>query len=177
MASSRRTRKCKNKADSFFYIFSIYALTRQRRNISLFVKRAYKAYQEKKWVPQIVCHNCEEMLRDWTKRKQKGLSFGIPMVWREPKEHLTDCYFCLANTKGIRKKNWLNISYSCIPSDIRPVFHSDKFPPPVFNCFVSSEDEETKSEEEHMEMEYKRTDTESEGSSTESKKAVSQQFN
>ena len=42
---------------------------------------------------------------------------------------------------------------------------------------MSSEDEETEPEKEHMEMEYKRTDTESEGSSTESKKAVSQQFN
>ena len=44
MASSSRTRKCKNKADSFCYICGIYTLTRQRRNISLFVKRAYKAY-------------------------------------------------------------------------------------------------------------------------------------
>ena len=44
---------------------------------------------------------------------------------------------------------------------------------------MSSEDEERaeESEEEHMEMEYQRTDTESEDSSTESKKAVPQQFN
>ena len=42
---------------------------------------------------------------------------------------------------------------------------------------MSSEDEETGSEEKHMEMEYKTTDTESEDSSTESKKAVPQQFN
>ena len=119
-----------------------------------------------------VCHNCEEMLRDWTKEKRKGLPFGVPMVWREPKEHLTDCYFCLANTKGIGKKNRQKISYPSIPSAIRPVLHSHKLPPPVFNGFVSSEDEETESKEEHMEMEYKRTDSESEDSSTESKKAV-----
>ena len=25
------------------------------------------------------------MLRDWTKEKRKGLPFGVPMVWREPK--------------------------------------------------------------------------------------------
>ena len=94
------------------------------------------------------------------------------MVWREPKEHLTDYYFCLVNTKGVGKKNWLNISYPSIPSAIRPVLHSDKLPLPVFNGFVSFEDEETESEEEHMEMEYKRTDTEFGDSSTESKKAV-----
>ena len=117
------------------------------------------------------------MLRDWTKGKRKGRPFGVPMVWREPKEHLNDCYFCLLNTKGIKKKSRLNISYPSIPSAIRPVLYSDEFPRPVFNGFVSSEDEETGSEEEHMEMEYKRTDAESEDSSTESKNAVSQQFN
>ena len=184
MASCSRTRKCKNKADSFCYICGIYALTHQRRNILLFVKRAYKAYfqvplgdQEKIWAPHIVCHNCEKMLWDWTKGKRKGLPFGIDMVLREPKEHLTDCYFCLVNTKGIGSKNRLNISYPRILSAIRPVLHSYEFPPPVFNGFVSSEDEKTESEEEHMEMEYKKTDTKSEVSSTESKKAVSQQFN
>ena len=81
------TRKCKNKANSFCYVCGIYALPRQRCNILLFVKRAYKAYfqdplcdQEKNWAPHVVCHNCEEMLRDWTKGKQKGLSLGVPMV-------------------------------------------------------------------------------------------------
>ena len=83
----------------------------------------------------------------------------------------------MVNTKGIAKKNRLNISYPSIPLAILPVLHSDEFPFPVFNGFVSSEDEETKSEEEHIEREYKRTNTESEDSSTESKKAVPQQFN
>ena len=107
----------------------------------------------------------------------KGLTFWYTYVWREPKEHITDYYFCLVNTTGIAKKNRLNISYPSISSAIRPVLHSDEFPPLVFNGFVSSKDEETESEEEHMEIEHKRTDTESEDSSTESKKAVSQQFN
>ena len=100
------------------------------------------------------------MLWDWTKGKRKGLPFGIPIVWREPKEHLTNCYFCLVNTKGIGKKNRLNISCPNIPSAIRSVLHSDEFPPPVFNDFLSSEDEKTESEEELMEVECKRTDTE-----------------
>ena len=128
-------------------------------------------------LPHIVCHNCEEMLRDWTKGKQKGLSFGVPMVKRELKEHLTDCYFCLVNTKDIGKKNQQNFSYPSISLAIRPVLHSDEFPPPVFNGFLSSEDEEIGSEEERMDMEYKKTDTESKDSPTESKKAVPQQFN
>ena len=43
MASSSR-RGCKNEADSFSYICGSYTLLRQRRNITLLVKRAYKAY-------------------------------------------------------------------------------------------------------------------------------------
>ena len=157
MASSSRSRKFRNKADAFCYICGVYTFPRQRRNISLFVKRAYKAYfqvplgdQDKNRAPHIVCHNCEEMLCGWTKAK------GVPMVWREPKEHLTDCYFCLKNTKGIGKKNWQNFSYPSIPSAIRPVLHSDEFPPPVFNGFLSSEVEETGSEEKRMDMQYKK---------------------
>ena len=62
-----------------------YTLQRQRRNILSFVRRAYGSYfeiavgdQDKKWAPHIVCHNCEEMLRDWTKGKRNGMPFGVP---------------------------------------------------------------------------------------------------
>ena len=110
----------------------------------------------KNGLPTLCATTCEEMLRDWAKGKRKSLPFGVPMVWREPKEHLTDCYFCLVNTKDIGKKNWRNFSYPSIPSAIRPVLHSNEFPSPVFNGFLSSEDEETGSEEERMDMEYKK---------------------
>ena len=124
MASSSR-HKCVNSPNSFCYICGCYTLLRQRRNITSFVMLAYKTYfevplgnQDKKWVPHIVCHNCEEMLRDWTKGKRKGLPFGIPMVWREPKDHISDCYFCIVNTKGIGKKNRHMVTYPSIPSSI-----------------------------------------------------------
>ena len=77
-----RRRKCENKRDAFCYICGCCTLIRQMRNITSFVRRAYKAYfglapgdQGKKWAPHILCHNCEEMLRDWTKGKRKGLHF------------------------------------------------------------------------------------------------------
>jgi len=79
MSSSRR-RECKNKPDSFCYVCVCYALFRQRRNITSLVKRAYKVYfqnpvgdQDKKWSSHMVRHDCEVMLRDWTKGKRKGL--------------------------------------------------------------------------------------------------------
>lgn len=154
MASSSRS-KCLNHSDLFCYVCGCYALVRQRRNISSFVKRAYKAYfeielgdQDKKWAPHIVCHNCEEMLRDWTKGKRKGLPFGVPMVWREPVDHHSDCYFCMVNIKGVGKKNRHNISYPNIPSAIRPIPHSEQLPIPVFKGFSSCEDEDTEQDQE-----------------------------
>ena len=177
MASSRHY--CQNKPDSFCYITFLH----QKRNITSFVRRAYKVYfqvplgdQEKKWAPYIVCHNCEEMLRDWTKGKRKSLPFGIPMVWHELKDHSTDCNFCLVNIKGVGRKSRQNISYPSIPSAIRPVPHSDRFPPPVFNGFVSSDEASESEREEFMECEYKETDTKSEDSSFETKLAY-HQFN
>lgn len=149
MASSRRSR-CLNSPDSFCYVCGCYALVRQRRNISSFVKRAYKAYfevalgdQDKKWAPHIVCHNCEEMLRDWTKGKRNGLPFGVPMVWREPTDHHNDCYFCMVNIKGVGKKNRHKISYPNIPSVTRPIPHSEQLPIPVFNGFLLNENEDS----------------------------------
>ena len=108
--------------------------------------------------------------------KAKGLPFGIHMVWRKPKDYLNDCYFCMVNTKGIRKKNREITSSPSILSAIRLVLHSDEFSPSRFNDFVSFEDE-IEFKDERMEYEYKRTDTESEDSSSESQKRTSQQFN
>ena len=81
------------------------------------------------------------MLRDWTKGKHKGLRFGIPITWREPKDHTTDCYFCLVNAKGVGKKNRYKITYSNIPSKIWSTLHSDELPVPVFAELSPSEEE------------------------------------
>ena len=45
------------------------------------------------------------------------------MVWREPQNHVTNCYFCMVNTKDVGKKNRHKISYPSIPSAIQPVPH------------------------------------------------------
>lgn len=104
--------------------------------------------QDKKWAPHIVCHNCEEMLRDWTKGKRNGLPFGVPMVWREPTNHTSDCYFCIVNTKGVGKKNRQMLKYPSIPSAVRPILHSEDVPVPVFHGFASSEDEDSENKQE-----------------------------
>jgi hypothetical protein len=57
------------------------------------------------------------------------MSFAVPMVWREQKDHITPCYFCLNNVKGFYAKAKHGIQYPNLPSAIRPVLQ-DGFPIP-----------------------------------------------
>ena len=79
-----------------------------------------------------MCHNYEEMLRDWTKGKRRGLPFGVSMIWRELNNHVTDCYFCMVNITDVGKKKQYKITYPNIPSAIRPVRQSEEVPVPVW---------------------------------------------
>ena len=95
------------------------------------MRRAYKAYfqvplgdQEKKWAPHIVCYNCEEMLRGWTKGKRKSLPFGIPMVWREPKDHLSDCYFLFGEHKSVLIERADKTSFIPVFHQLFDLFHT-----------------------------------------------------
>ena len=62
------------------------------------------------------------------------------MTWRKPKDHNTEYYFCLVNTKGVGKKNRHKITYACIPSAISPTVHSDELVVPVFTELSPSEE-------------------------------------
>ena len=52
------------------------------------------------------------------------------MIWREPTNHVTDCYFCMTKVRGFSKKNKHKIAYPSPPSAMRPVPHSDGIPVP-----------------------------------------------
>ncbi|XP_076057274.1 uncharacterized protein LOC143034813 [Oratosquilla oratoria] len=145
MASIASRRKCVTCPDSFCYICGALTAPKQRRNISEFVKRAYFCYfkvklgdQDKPWAPHKVCHSCEENLRQWTKGKDK-ITFGIPMIWREPRDHVTDCYFCVTRVAGFTSKTRHLITYPSLDSAIRPVPHSDDVPKPIFTQLASVE--------------------------------------
>ena len=49
--------------------------------------------QDKSWAPHKVCKQCTETLHRWTQSKATSMRFGVPGVWREPKNHNEDCYF------------------------------------------------------------------------------------
>ena len=144
MFVTSKRRKCCNDPDIFCYICGCFTLPPQRRNINSFIKKIYLTYfelplgdQNKSWAPHQVCTTCVKTLRSWSQGKNAKLKFGVPMVWREPKNHVDDCYFCLVNVKGFNKKNKQHLQYPNIHSAIRPIPHSDKVPIPIFSKLPS----------------------------------------
>ena len=130
-------RQCTNSPDLFCYICGQFTTTDQKLAITALVKRCYLAYfgcklgdQDKPWAPHVVCKRCSEHLRQWYKRERKSMPFGVPMIWREPTNHVTDCYFCMTKVRGFSKKNKHKIAYPLPPSAMRPVPHSDGIPVP-----------------------------------------------
>ena len=129
---------CKNHPDSFCYICGKYTPSKQKRTITSSVKRLYHAYfaiklgdQGKPWAPHIACVNCISGFSHWIKGKRKSMPFGIPMVWREPKNHHDDCYFCMVKPLGRNAKSMKHIKYPNILSAMRPVPHSDDVLVPI----------------------------------------------
>jgi len=131
-------RECVNSPDVFCYICGRFSTKEQRLAITTFVKQCYHAYfgcklgdQEKSWAPHVVCKTCVEDLRHWYKGDGKCMPFGVPMIWREPTNHVSDCYFCMTKVKGFSKKNKQKIEYPNLPSAMRPVPHGDGLEVPV----------------------------------------------
>ena len=143
---STQRRKCKSSPDCFCYVCGQFTVAKQRLQVNDFVKKAYYAYfdmklgdQDKAWAPHIVCKTCVETLRQWTKGT-KAMSFGIPMIWREPRNHVDDCYFCITLTQGFTNKSKHKIQYPNLDSAILPVPHSTEIPVPVFVKFKDCDD-------------------------------------
>ena len=59
------------------------------------------------------------------------MKFGVPRIWREPTDHLNNCYFCVVEVTHHRKgKKTCVFDYPDIPSSLRPVAHSEELPVP-----------------------------------------------
>ncbi|KAJ8737977.1 hypothetical protein PYW08_000577 [Mythimna loreyi] len=109
MSSSRRS--CHNEPNVFCYICGEYTVKKYRKPVTDFVKSAYFSYFKlkivndyKPWIPQIVCKMCCEHLRQWVSGQRSRMRFGVPMQWKEQKNHFDDCYFCCVNLRGVNVK-------------------------------------------------------------------------
>lgn len=73
------------------------------------------------WVPQSICTTCMCKLRSWDTGNSSAKIFSSPMLWRQPRNHDTDCYFCLCNTTGFNNKNAHLVRYPSVSSVTFPV--------------------------------------------------------
>ena len=69
------------------------------------------------------------------------MPFAVPVVWREGKDHVTDCYFYMANLQGINRKSKHCVQYPDVPSATRPVPHGPNLPVPEPDVAMESSSE------------------------------------
>ncbi|KAK4321206.1 hypothetical protein Pmani_007978 [Petrolisthes manimaculis] len=89
------------------------------------------------------------------------------MIWREPRDHVTDCYFCLTRVAGFTGKTRHLIAYPSLDSAIRPVPHSDDVPKPIFTQLASVESDSECDTEVTEESTNRNSDSDFGGISTE----------
>lgn len=97
------------------------------------------------WTPSSLCHTCYATLNHIANGDERYFSFGRPMLWREPTDHVTDCYFCLTNV-SIEE-----VVYPDVQSVTKPVPHSESLPKPQLSepqahCSKKRKAEESSSE-------------------------------
>ncbi|GFS88506.1 uncharacterized protein TNCV_1461441 [Trichonephila clavipes] len=124
-------RACLNHHNNFCYVCDKVTLKFQRRNPTPLVKHYYEFYfgckvgTKQGPGPHIsVIYRVDYRLTAW-KNGTRHMPFAIPMIWREPKDLSSDCYFCLTNIKGITPKSKHTVVYSDFQSAMRPVPHSE----------------------------------------------------
>ena len=148
---------CVNSTGNFCYICWEFTVSSHKRVLTTTTKKAYLQYfgckvgdQDKPWIPHISCSFCVTALNEWLKKKRKAMSFAVPMIWREPTDHVNGCNFCFTPSikKKFNRKNKYLCEYPSIPSAIRPVPHSNEQPAPKLCEVVLSSLDNTESTEE-----------------------------
>ena len=74
------------------------------------------------------------------------MPFAIPMVWREPTEHVSYCYFCLTSIT-VTAKSIHTVQYPNLPSVMRPVPNSAELPVPKPPTNMTLSDSESSDED------------------------------
>ncbi|GBM90880.1 hypothetical protein AVEN_46374-1 [Araneus ventricosus] len=102
--------------------------------------------QDKDQAPHVCCRTCATTLSKWLHGKRKAMPFAVPMIWREPTNHIDDCYFCMVPpaSGGFTRKKKRTIKYPNIQSALRPVLHAEglPIPQPPTDFSISSDEED-----------------------------------
>jgi hypothetical protein len=139
------SRSRQNKPNSFCYICGEVVLKSQTKPLSQLVRKAYELYfgcevghEDKVLAPKVCCSSCSRTLAGRLKGTHKSVTFAVPMVWREPRDHLNDCYFCMTKITCFSRFSVHKIEYTTILSALRPVLHDESMPVPKTPRFLYS---------------------------------------
>jgi hypothetical protein len=125
------SRSRQNKPNCFRYICGEVAWKWPRKALSQLVRNAYELCfcsnvraQDKIWAPKICCSSHSRTLARWLKGTHKSMPSAVPTVWRQPRNHLNDCYFCMKIT-GFSRFSMHQIEYSSTPFALRAAPRDD----------------------------------------------------
>jgi hypothetical protein len=73
------------------------------------------------------------------------MPFAVPMVWREPKDHSSECYFYLTDKTQTICKSKQTVKNPDLPSAMSPVPHSEELhvPKPPENLTFSDDNSDS----------------------------------
>lgn len=141
---------CSN-LEKICYVCGDIALKKQKCNLTDSIRKAYHLYfgfeiqDNRPWTPKICCLTCACTLRNWLNGRSSQKLFGVPMLWSEPLNHATDCYFCaLPNLVGIHSRNKVRLP---IVSSVQfPVPHCEMLPVPRSPAYLFKRDDNDEDE-------------------------------
>ena len=146
-------RKCVSSSDAFCYICGDVIFKSRRRSFTPLIKKCFERYfgckvgdQNKSWAPHFCCVTCARLLAAWAKGS-RSMPFVIPMVWREPTDHVSDCYLCLTSIPSVKAKSKHTVQYPNLPSAMRPKPHSVELPVPKLPTNMTLGDSESTDED------------------------------
>ena len=126
------------------------------------MREAYEIYfqikvenREKYWIPNTCCSTCAISLRSVYRGGFDHLfRFTSPISWREPQNHIDDCYFCLTDVKGYPSKWKDSLIYPNVSSVTKAAYNLKDS---ISGNFTKRFAEETNYSNENQTMEHKPT--------------------